>query len=84
MKNISSCLKAAGSDPSKIVRRRIYTLDMAYLPTIQEVTKRYLSEPWPVSTAVQVSPLSRPQLLSRVIGKESERMCGGDKELIWR
>ena len=62
MRNISSCLKAAGSDPSKIVRRRIYTLDMAYLPTIQEVTKRYLSEPWPVSTAVQVSFL--PSLVS--------------------
>ena len=76
MKNISSCLKAAGSDPSKIVRRRIYTLDMAFLPTIQEVTKRYLSEPWPVSTAVQVSFLLSSTLVL-CIGKkwvESEKL----------
>ncbi|GAB1739813.1 hypothetical protein NU219Hw_g4748t1 [Hortaea werneckii] len=66
MKNISSCLKAAGSEPSKIVRRRIYTLDMAYLPTIQEVTKRYLSEPWPVSTAVQVSGLAKKGALVEI------------------
>ena len=58
MKNIAACLTAAGSSVDKIVRRRIYTLDMAYLPQIQEVTKRYLEAPYPVSTAVQVSSTS--------------------------
>jgi len=60
MKNISACLRAAGSSTDKIVRRRIYTLDMAYLPQIQEITKKYLEEPWPVSTAVQVRLSFKP------------------------
>ncbi|RMY89899.1 hypothetical protein D0861_03960 [Hortaea werneckii] len=46
IENISSCLKAVGSDWSNIVRWRICTLDIAYLPTIQVGTKRYSSEPW--------------------------------------
>ncbi|KAK5112878.1 hypothetical protein LTR85_011105 [Meristemomyces frigidus] len=66
MCNISACLKAAGSSPDKVVRRRIYTLDMAYLPTIQEATKRYLSEPWPVSTAVQISGLAKKGALVEI------------------
>lgn len=55
MKNIAACLEAVDSSLDKVVRRRIYTLDMAYLPTIQAVTERYLEAPYPVSTAVQVS-----------------------------
>lgn len=82
MKNICSCLKAAGSEPNKIVRRRIYTLDMAYLPTIQEVTKRYLSEPWPVNTAVQVSLFSYHSWSSGVINRFG-RVGRGDRDLIW-
>ncbi|KAK4543754.1 hypothetical protein LTR36_004787 [Oleoguttula mirabilis] len=66
MKNIGACLAAAGSSLDKIVRRRIYTMDMAYLPTIQEVTKRYLSEPWPVSTAVQISGLAKKGALVEI------------------
>ena len=56
MKNIKACLEAAGSSMDKVVRRRIYTMSMDYLMTIQDVTARYFDEPYPVSTAVQVSP----------------------------
>jgi len=55
MKNIKACLEAAGSSMDKVVRRRIYTMSMDYLMTIQDVTARYFDEPYPVSTAVQVS-----------------------------
>lgn len=55
IKNIQACLEAAGSSLDKVVRRRIYILDMQQFREVDRVWGEWFEEPWPVSTCVQVS-----------------------------
>jgi 2-iminobutanoate/2-iminopropanoate deaminase len=48
-------LEAAGSDLGKVVRRRIYIIDMKEFRKVDEVWGKWFEEPYPVSTCVQVS-----------------------------
>lgn len=59
MRNIKACLEAGGSSLDKIVRRRMYFMDIKNdLTTVMAVWDRWVPKPHPVSTAVQVSLLS--------------------------
>ncbi|EME38038.1 hypothetical protein DOTSEDRAFT_39585 [Dothistroma septosporum NZE10] len=60
MKNIETCLKAAGSGVEKIVRRRMYFMNIKQdIKTVMDVWDRHVPKPQPVSTAVQISGLAK-------------------------
>ncbi|CAK4032905.1 Hypothetical predicted protein [Lecanosticta acicola] len=60
MRNIRTCLLAADSSMDKIVRRRLYFLDIKKdLKTVMDVWNRYVPKPGPVSTAMQISGLAK-------------------------
>lgn len=58
MRNIKACLEATGSNTSKVVRRRMYFMDIKRdIKTVVDVWNRYVPRPYPVTTAVQISGL---------------------------
>lgn len=61
MFNILACLEHSGVPNPRIVRRRLYFTDLQRdLRTVDEVWGRYVKDPQPVSTAVQVGALAKP------------------------
>jgi len=54
IQNIKACLEAAGSSLDKVVRRRIYIIDMKQFRQVDEIWGNWFEEPYPVSTCVQV------------------------------
>ena len=54
VQNIKACLEAAGSSLDKVVRRRIYIIDMKQFRQVDEIWGRWFEEPYPVSTCIQV------------------------------
>jgi 2-iminobutanoate/2-iminopropanoate deaminase len=59
IQNISACLSAAGSSLEKVVRRRIYIMDIEDFREVDRVWAEYFAEPFPVSTCVQVAGLAK-------------------------
>ena len=55
MRNIQSCLQAANSSLDKIVRRRIYIIDIKQFREVDAIWAEWVGPPYPVSTCVQVS-----------------------------
>lgn len=55
MHNIRACLRAGGSSLEKIVRRRIYIIDIKQFREIDAIWAEYVKPPFPVSTCVQVN-----------------------------
>ena len=55
MRNIQSCLEAANSSLDKIVRRRIYIIDIKQFREVDAIWAEWVVPPYPVSTCVQVS-----------------------------
>jgi 2-iminobutanoate/2-iminopropanoate deaminase len=53
--NIKACLEAAGSSLDKVVRRRIYIIDIKEFRKVDAIWGKWFEEPYPVSTCVQVS-----------------------------
>lgn len=45
--NIKACLEAAGSSLDKVVRRRIYIIDMKQFRKVDEIWGKWFSEPYP-------------------------------------
>jgi len=58
MQNIQSCLQAANSSLDKIVRRRIYIIDIKQFREVDAIWAEWVGPPYPVSTCVQVSSCS--------------------------
>lgn len=58
MRNIQSCLEAANSSLDKIVRRRIYIIDIKQFRKVDAIWAEWIGPPYPVSTCVQVSQRS--------------------------
>ena len=54
MRNIQSCLQAANSSLSKVVRRRIYIIDIKQFREVDAIWAEWVGPPYPVSTCVQV------------------------------
>ena len=64
--NITALLEAAGAGWQNVVKINSYVTDMRYSDAIREVRQRYIVNPPPASTSVQVVALARPQFLIEV------------------
>ena len=77
--NIKACLEAAGSDLDKVVRRRIYIIDMKEFRKVDAVWGEYFEKPYPVSTCVQVRDFNFPRLITHStsprLGRHSLHVC---------
>lgn len=56
-RNLQAVCKAAGSDLGGIVKLNLYLTDMGNFAAVNEVMKRYFSEPYPARAAVGVAAL---------------------------
>lgn len=59
MRNISSLLQAAGTDFAHVVRTTVYLADMGEFANMNEVYARYVVDPPPARSTVQVARLPR-------------------------
>lgn len=64
--NITALLEAAGAGWQNVVKINSYVTDMRYSDAVREVRQRYIKDPPPASTSVQVVALARPQFLLEV------------------
>ncbi len=56
-KNLQAVAQAAGGDCSNFVKLNIYLTDLSNFALVNEVMKRYFSEPFPARAAVGVAAL---------------------------
>ena len=56
-RNLRAVCKAAGSDLGGIVKLNLYLTDMGNFAAVNEVMKRYFSEPFPARAAIGVAAL---------------------------
>ncbi|SDO51053.1 RidA family protein [Alkalicoccus daliensis] len=63
MKNVSSILKAAGLDNSKIVKAMIFLQDMEDFSLVNDIYASYLTEPYPARSAVEISKMPKGALV---------------------
>ncbi|GAB7333758.1 hypothetical protein MBLNU13_g05285t2 [Cladosporium sp. NU13] len=66
MRNIQSCLQAANSSLDKIVRRRIYIIDIKHFREVDAIWAEWIGPPYPVSTRVQVGALAKEGALVEI------------------
>lgn len=66
MKNIASHLEAAGATFDNIVNMVIYLTDMRYREAVGKIRRKYMREPFPASTSVQVVALAEPDMLIEI------------------
>ena len=59
MKNLQAVLKAANSDFDKVVKTTIFLTDINDFAAVNEVYAKYLKQPYPARSTVQVSALPR-------------------------
>ena len=59
MRNISALLKAAGTDFAHVVRTTVFLADMGEFAKMNEVYARYVVDPPPARSTVQVARLPR-------------------------
>ena len=59
MRNIGSLLQAAGTDFGHVVRTTVYLADMGEFAKMNEVYARYMVDPPPARSTVQVARLPR-------------------------
>jgi 2-iminobutanoate/2-iminopropanoate deaminase len=59
MRNIGALLKAAGTDFAHVVRTTVFLADMGEFAKMNEVYARYVVDPPPARTTVQVARLPR-------------------------
>src|SRR6266568_160524 len=65
-RNIERALTAGGSSLSNVIKVTIYLTDMANLPKIVELRKKWFTEPYPASTMVEVSALAAPEFMLEI------------------
>jgi len=66
MKILESVLIHAGGTLRDVVKITSYMIDIAQFPKVAPVRARYLTQPYPASTTVQVSKLIRDDFLIEV------------------
>jgi 2-iminobutanoate/2-iminopropanoate deaminase len=59
MRNITSLLRAAGTDFAHVVRTTVYLADMGEFARMNEIYARYVVDPPPARSTVQVARLPR-------------------------
>lgn len=57
LENIDAILRAAGRSLDDVVKATVFVMDMDDYETINEVYAEYMTEPFPVRSAVQVADL---------------------------
>ena len=66
LKNVGAILEAAGATFENVVKLNVFVTDMRYLEAIGRVRRRFMREPFPASTSVQVVGLAEPGLLVEI------------------
>jgi reactive intermediate/imine deaminase len=66
LKNIQALLEEAGASFDNIVKSTTYLVNVADLPKVSEVKKRFYRQPYPTSASVEVKGLARPELLVEI------------------
>lgn len=66
MKNIGALLKAAGATFDDVVKLNVFVTDMRYRDAIGRARRKYMREPFPASTSVQVVALADPEFLVEI------------------
>ena len=66
MANLGVALAAAGATFQDVVKICTYVIDIAHYPAVAAVRARYLSEPFPASTLLEVKGLMYPELLVEI------------------
>jgi reactive intermediate/imine deaminase len=64
--NLDAVLTANGASFEDVVKITTFVTDMSELQTVRDVRKRYLADPPPASTTVEVAALFRPEALIEV------------------
>ena len=64
--NLDAVLTANGASFEDVVKITTFVTDMSELQTVRDVRMRYLADPPPASTTVEVSGLFRPEALIEV------------------
>lgn len=64
--NIKAILEANDASFDTVVKISTFMTDMSQLPAMRDVRARYLSDPPPASTTVEVAALFRPEVLIEV------------------
>jgi 2-iminobutanoate/2-iminopropanoate deaminase len=64
--NLDRALRAGGSDLSQVVKVTGFLTDMAHLPELVAARRQYFGEPFPADSVVEVTALSRPELLIEI------------------
>lgn len=65
-RNLEAALAAAGAKFSDVVKMNTYTTDMSQAQAIRDARAKYLADPTPASTLVQVVRLARPELMLEI------------------
>lgn len=65
-RNLEAILEANGGSFANVVKISTFLTDMSQLAAIRDVRVRYLPDPPPASTTVQVAALFRPEALIEV------------------
>jgi reactive intermediate/imine deaminase len=67
LKNIQALLEEAGATFENVVRTTTYLVNMGDLQKVKEAKKRFLREPYPVSSgSIEIAGLARPGLLVEI------------------
>ncbi len=66
MKNIGVLLEAAGTTWDNVVKLNVFLTDMRYREAVGRARRKYMREPFPASTSVQVVALADPELLVEI------------------
>jgi enamine deaminase RidA (YjgF/YER057c/UK114 family) len=66
---ISQIVIAAGGTMADLIETRTYLLDVAELPQVAAIRGRYLADPPPTSTAVEITGLAVPGALIEIEAK---------------
>ena len=62
-KNLTAILHAAGSSPEKIIRSNIYLLNMADFAEVNLLYQKFVSEPFPARSTIEVRRLPKDALI---------------------
>ena len=65
--DLETTLEAAGANVSDVVLVQIYLTSLAHKPAVDEVYKRYFTEPYPVRACIAVSALPTPDTVIEVV-----------------
>ena len=63
LENLKNVLEAAGSSISKVIKTTVFLKDMSDFSAMNEVYKKYFTEPYPARSCVEVARLPKDVLV---------------------